>query len=98
MDVTSRQILEAAFQHHQAGHLREAELGYRQILSRDPSNPDALHLLGLVAFRSGQLDLAIDLIQRAIQLLPEAWELHSNLAEVFIARGSIQDAINAYRK
>ena len=35
--------------HHQAGHLREAEGIYRQILAQRPDHADALHLLGVLA-------------------------------------------------
>ena len=41
-----------ACRHHQAGRLREAERTYRQFLAVT-RQPDALHLLGVVAYQSG---------------------------------------------
>ncbi len=41
--------LRAAIQHHQAGRLGQAEALYRQVLQAQPQNPDALHLLGVIA-------------------------------------------------
>ena len=43
-----QQLMEQALGLHQAGHLAEAELRYKQILTVAPNHPDALHLLGPV--------------------------------------------------
>src|SRR5262249_33453493 len=63
-------LLAAGLQYHQAGHLAEAEQIYRQILHAEPYHADALHLLGEIAYRYGQNDLAIDHISRAIAINP----------------------------
>src|SRR5262249_4893817 len=42
-----------AIAHHRSGRLAEAEALYRQVLSVEPTNPDALQLLGVVALQSG---------------------------------------------
>ena len=41
--------LNAAREHHQAGRLQEAEVLYRQVLGKNPDQPDALHGLGTLA-------------------------------------------------
>ena len=66
------QIIQIAIRHHQAGRLAEAEGLYRQVLAQQPHNADALHLLGLLAKRAGRLDMAADLIGRAIAIMPGA--------------------------
>lgn len=38
---------------HQNGRLQEAEQAYRAILTTNPNHPDALHLLGVLAFQAG---------------------------------------------
>ena len=49
MSVASpQQLLQAALQHHQAGHLDEAERIYRQLLGMFPGQPDVTRNLGLV--------------------------------------------------
>ena len=58
--------LQLARQHHQAGRLPLAEQIYRRILSEHRDHPEALHLLGVIAFQAGRPDTAIQLIQRAI--------------------------------
>src|SRR4051812_34850404 len=66
----ARQLIDTAIAHHRAGRLAEAELIYRQILEQDADQPDALHLLGLIAHQVGRSDVAEPLIRRAIELAP----------------------------
>ena len=53
---------------HQAGQLAEAELLYRQLLAREPKNPDALHYRGLLAYQAGDYEAAARLIADAVDL------------------------------
>ena len=46
-----------------------------------PDHADALHLLGVLAFQTGHIGAAIDLIGRAIAINPAVAEYHSNLGE-----------------
>ena len=77
--VTIPQALEMARQHHSVGRLAEAEGIYRQILALQPENPDALHLLGLIAYQCGQPQIAVELIRRAIVTTPSIVNYHNNL-------------------
>ena len=52
----------SATQALQAGRLRDAEKYCRRALAEHPSNPAGLHLLGVVAGRTGRHDVAADLI------------------------------------
>src|SRR3974390_1033170 len=63
--------LVAAFKHHKAGRLERAEALYRKVLQKMPSNPDALHLLGVIALDRGHLDQAIQLISKALAVHPK---------------------------
>jgi tetratricopeptide (TPR) repeat protein len=56
---------------HQAGQRQEAEAVYRQVLQAEPSNADALHLLGVLAYQTGQHQLALDYIERALSVRPD---------------------------
>lgn len=68
---------------HRAGRLMEAERIYRKILGADSRNPDALHLLGLIANQAGQPEEAIRLIRQAVAANPMAPSYRANLAMVF---------------
>lgn len=87
-----------AFEYHRRGRLSEAELGYRQVLEREPDQPDALHRLGIIAHQVGRNDLALQLIDRAIALNPMHAAYHNDAGIVLHALGRIDDAIARYRK
>jgi tetratricopeptide (TPR) repeat protein len=92
-----REQLASAVQQHQAGRLTEAEQLYRQVLTRDPGNADALHLLGVVTHQQGRPDLAIDLIRRAIAINPVEASFHTNLGVAFKELGRRDEAIACFR-
>lgn len=96
--ATIQEALGQAVQHHQAGRLSEAEKIYRHILDVDPNQPDALHLLGVIASRVGQYDDAIELIQRAIGINPNVEAYHNNLGSAFKSHGKSDEAIACYRR
>src|SRR5579863_5569467 len=84
--------------HHRAGRLAEAEEVYRHVLSCQPDNADALHLLGVVLFRNSRQEEALELIARAVALKPGMAEFHSNLAMVFGALGRLDECVQACRE
>jgi tetratricopeptide (TPR) repeat protein len=57
----------------------EAARLYRQVLAADPSNFDAMHMLGLVEYERGHHESALALIKHAIELRPELGAPRHNL-------------------
>jgi len=96
--MSVRQTLGAALAHHQAGRLREADALYRQVLQLQPSNPDALHLLGMIACQTGEHETAVALINRAISASPSNPAFHSNLAWALHGQGKLAEAVASFRK
>src|SRR5689334_4384997 len=95
---TRSDALAIAFQHHQARRLTEAEAIYRQILAADSKDPDAWHLLGLVALHRSDNQLAVDCIRRAIASNSTAAPYFGNLASALKAHGKLDEAIACYRR
>jgi protein O-GlcNAc transferase len=91
--TTIDQAMEIALQHHQAGRLAEAEQIYRQVLSIQPDQSDALHLLGYLAGQIGRFDAAVDLMTRAIKIKPIFPEAYNNLGNTLWQSGRIDEAI-----
>ncbi len=91
-------LLDEAVAHHQAGRLEQAEQLYRQILDVDPDQADALHYLGLLAYRVGQLDKAIDLLSKAVRKDAKNSLYHFNLGVVFQKGGRLGEAVESYRR
>ncbi|NQV47344.1 MAG: tetratricopeptide repeat protein, partial [Rhodospirillaceae bacterium] len=96
--LANQQHLGLAIQHHNAGRLSEAEGLYQQILHTDPDQPDALHLLGLIANQAGKKDTAVDLIAKALAAKPDYAEAHSNLGNVLKDLGKLEAAVESYHK
>src|SRR5215471_9182173 len=92
------ELFAAAVRQHQAGHLGEAEGGYRRILAIDPQHSGSLHNLGLLALQTGRCDLGADTIARAVALNDRVPDWHYNLAFALSALGRGAEAIAHYRK
>lgn len=93
-----RTLLDEGKQHHQAGRLSEAERSYQLALEMAPGHPEALHLLGLLAYRVNRLDQAIDLITQAIDASPSNPLYWFNLGVVTQRAGKKDEAVRAYEQ
>lgn len=82
---------------HRAGRLPEAAELYRNVLRLDRRQPDALHLLGMVACQSGQFAEAEQLLRDAVKGQPKAADFHANLAYALQAQGKAEAAVAAAR-
>jgi hypothetical protein len=76
-------LVALAGEHEAAGRLDEAEALLRRLLADHPDRPRALHLLGIVTFRKGRLAEAVEHVERAIALMPNAALFHRNLCEMY---------------
>jgi len=83
---------------HQAGRLPQAEALYRQILSAEPSHPEALQYLGVLAHQVGKSDIAIELISKAVRCRPDYVEAYYNLGIVLLVQGKMDEAVTAFCK
>src|SRR4051812_31245954 len=83
---------------HQSGQLAAAEQIYRNVLARDPTHPDALHLLGVIALNFGQFGPAITLISRAIESDPKPAVYHLNLSKARRGAGRNDEALASARR
>ena len=90
-------LLARAVPLHQAGRLGEAETLYRQALAAQPRQPDALHLLGMIACQTGRFAEAADLIGQAIAANRGVPDYHANLAFALQSLGRPAEAEAAAR-
>jgi tetratricopeptide (TPR) repeat protein len=91
-------MLGNALRYHRAGRLGEAERIYRRILAIDPRHADSLHLLGMIAYQSGQSAAAVALIQEAIALSDGQAAYHSNLGTILESQGKLDEAAESYER
>jgi protein O-GlcNAc transferase len=90
------QTIALATSHHLAGDLDKAESIYRQVLQFDPNQPEALHLLGVVAHQRGNNDVAVELISKALVIAPHYVDAHYNLALSLSELGRTEEALLSY--
>lgn len=64
------------------GRLAEAIAAYQNLLAQEPSNSDALHLLGIAMTRSGRAAEGVHAISAAVQLQPDNPSIQVNLGNV----------------
>jgi len=91
-------FLAVAMAKHREGRLAEAEQMYRQVLRWQPDQPDAYHLLGLLAAQLNRPDDALPLFERAIALNPAVPEYHANYGNALTIAARIDDAEAAFAK
>ncbi|WP_376959916.1 tetratricopeptide repeat-containing glycosyltransferase family protein [Azospirillum sp. A26] len=70
--ATLLDALNAAVNHHMAGHADAAAEAYRRILAADPAQPDTLHLSGVLRAQTGDAAAAVRWIARAVRVRPAA--------------------------
>jgi len=90
--------LQYALRLMQQGNFDEAEQSVRVFLKSAVNHPDALHLLGLIAFQRGDAAGAANWIGRAIKAGSTAPEHHKNYGYALKAAGKLQAAAAAYEK
>ena len=91
-------LLREALALHKRGMLDEAEQCYRQLLEAEPRHFDALHLLGLIARARGDAQLAVGLIERAIEVDDRQAIAWCNLGTAWQDLGASDRAIPAFER
>ena len=82
--------------HVKAGRLKLAEESYKKVLKKDKNNIDALRLLGLLAFKTKDYEIAEKLFLKVLQFDPSfslAWD---NLAKLYRIQNKLLKSIPAF--
>ncbi len=88
-------LLAQAIEHHRAGRFPQAEQLCRELLARDANHVDALHLMGVLAFRASRSDIAVDYFRKAIAGNEQVAQFHYNLGVALGALGRRTEARSA---
>ena len=91
-------ILKLALRYHREGNLDYAKHVYQHVLGIDPQNADALHLLGISVYQSGQYEIAVSLITQAIQIDSTKPLFFTNPGNAFQKQGKLEESAQAYQK
>ena len=87
------QAMGLATQFQSQGRLQESEHLLQQILQLQPYHAFALHLLGVIAHQVGKNQLAVELIQKAIQSNGSVALFHANISEILRILKRLEESI-----
>jgi protein O-GlcNAc transferase len=82
----------------QKGNLTQAESVCREILSVQPNNADALHLLGIIYYEVGKYDLAMSFLSKTLHLHPANADVCYDIGNIALDQGKFDEAGAYYQK
>src|SRR5262245_55500765 len=92
------EMLAKAIDHANNGRLEEAESIYREMIEAEPAHAEARFSLGMIAFRRGEMQRAIEEIGRALQLRPNWSEAVYRMGTAYHTMGRLQEAVDCYSR
>lgn len=98
MAAQTGDLLSRAIAAHQHGDRTQAERLYRQVLSKEKRNTDALHYFGLLQAENGRLEDASQLLRQAIRFGPKSPDVHANLGRILNLLNRHEDALESYKQ
>jgi Flp pilus assembly protein TadD len=97
-DPALARLWQQAVSLYKAEHWREALVACRKLLAAVPTQPAVLGLAGLLALQLDDASEAVGFLALAVQLKPDAADLHYNLGNALRRLGRLDEAIATYRR
>ena len=91
-------LMATGARHFQAGQMAEAELACQEALRFDRDHFDALHMLGIIAIRTGRNATAIECLERALALDDHSAECHHHLGLALAELNRLDAAIVHFKR
>ncbi|HYD92520.1 MAG TPA: tetratricopeptide repeat protein, partial [Flavobacterium sp.] len=92
------QATQMAWASFQVGKLEQAELLCHRLIQSFPNHADALHLLGIIALKEGNIELALNYLKKASGISNSNPMVYNNLGLAFHEQGKLREAEVNYRK
>jgi tetratricopeptide (TPR) repeat protein len=96
MDIGN--AIKSAFEHFQAGNLQQAENICKEIVKVQPSNINAINLLGIISYQQKDYDSAVHYMNKLVKLAPNNAQAHYMLGHSLQQKGQLDEAIIHYQK
>ena len=90
-------LLYKGVRHLHASRYRKAEDAFKKLLNEDENNIDALRFMGILAFKSGNHDIAEAVLTKALRLDPTYSLVWANLAQVYSVTGQLDKAKKSFK-
>jgi predicted O-linked N-acetylglucosamine transferase (SPINDLY family) len=91
-------LFNAAVDDLNEGNFAKAEQAFRTILARWPAYAEVMDLLGVVYAKTGRLQDAAAIMQKAIATNPNLAGFHNNLGNVLSSLGRCAEAVECYQR
>ena len=96
--VTIDELLQRALQYHNAFKVNQAIGFYKKILKISPTNPHAIHYLGVAYHQLDQHDLALKFLEMAVSLKPDSSETFNHYGSALLKVPNFEAAEAAFRQ
>ena len=96
--LPAKEALLMAMQLHQQGYWDAAQELYERLLKLNPRNANALHYLGVLLHAREKSEDGLQHIRQSIELDKNVPDWHSNLGNVLLNLGRLEEAADAYAK
>jgi len=92
------EALEKLARLEQENNLAEADDLANRMLAAMPEHPHILHLAGIVAYRNGRVEQALERMEKAEAISPDMALYPRNMCEVYRGAGRLDDALRAGKR
>ena len=92
------EALEKLARLEQENKLAEADDLANRMLAAMPEHPHILHLAGIVAYRNGRVEQALERMEKAEAISPDMALYPRNMCEVYRGAGRLEDALRAGKR
>ncbi|MGH8641109.1 MAG: tetratricopeptide repeat protein, partial [Burkholderiales bacterium] len=92
------ELLESGLREFQQGRLEQARRSCEQALEIAPHHPDALHLLGVIALKTGDHAGAVERLQQAVAITPNNPDYQANLAHGYVGLNRLPEALASFER
>jgi tetratricopeptide (TPR) repeat protein len=96
--MSAAETFAQAARYHAEGNMPLAEQHAWAVLQTEPGHADALHMLGLIAWRKGDRGAAINFLQRSLDSNGANAATWKNLADMQVASGNYQVGVAGYEQ
>lgn len=86
------EFLNVGFSLHQEGKLEDAESAYYEALKLDNNNAEVYNLIGVLKLQKGEINYAIEYIEKAISISKEAY-FYESLFQAYIMKNNYEKII-----
>ena len=90
-------LLYRGVRHLFASRFRKAEDAFKKVLIEDKNNIDALRFMGILAYKTGNHDIAENMFVKALMLDPTYSIVWANLAHVYTVTGQLDKAKKSFQ-